>query len=337
MNNHVRILVVEDEFVTGLEIRARLEDLGYEVLDVLDTGEEAVLQAEKLLPDLMIMDITLRGEMNGIETAEIIRKKLTIPVIFLTAHSDEGTIQKAIQSEPFGYLIKPLDERALNTTIQMALYKYAMDKALIESERRYRTIAELVEDAILILNKNNSIAFVNAHAKKILHITELGSECQNISDIIPEELYEVLKIQINEVFQNNLSLKKTHHFFNNNEEAWYDCSIIPISTDIGIFQVIILLHDVTQMIKIEKEIEKRGIVQIEHNMEQFQILNDRIRNPLAIIIAAASLIESKENDEIVKQVMVIDNLISQLDKGWAHSEVVRNFLIKHYGHGKDIR
>ncbi|PWR72626.1 ATP-binding response regulator [Methanospirillum lacunae] len=336
MNNHVRILVVEDEFVTGLEIRARLEDLKYEVLEVLDTGEEAILQAEKLLPDIMIMDITLRGKINGIEAAEIIRKKLTIPIIFLTAHSDEGTIQKAIQSEPFGYLIKPLDERALNTTIQMALYKYSMEKALIESERRYRTIAELTEDAILILNRDKSIAFLNNQAKKKLHLSDYTPGVENFVEIVPDELYEILKEDIEEVFENNRSINSTYHFFLDNEEAWFDCSIIPISTDIGVFQVIVLLHDVTQMIKIEKEIEKKGIVQIEHNMEQFQILNDRIRNPLAIIIAAASLTESKQNDEIMKQVMVIDNLVSQLDRGWAQSEVVRNFLLKHYGHGKKI-
>lgn len=336
MNNHVRILVVEDEFVTGLEIRARLEDLGYKVLDVLDTGEEAILLAEKLLPDIMIMDITLRGEMNGIKAAEIIRKKLTIPIIFLTAHSDESTIQKAIQSEPFGYLIKPLDERALNTTIQMALYKYSMEKALIESERRYRTIAELTEDAILILNQDTSIAFLNNNAKEKLHIPDYTPGVQKIADTIPEDLYDLAKDQIEEVFKNNQSVNSTYHFFLDNEEVWFDCSIIPISTDTDVFQVIILLHDVTQVIRIEKEIEKKGIVQIEHNMEQFQILNDRIRNPLAIIIAAASLNESKENEEIIKQVMVIDNLVSQLDRGWAQSDIVRNFLLKHYGHGKDF-
>ncbi|WP_319578476.1 response regulator [uncultured Methanospirillum sp.] len=335
MSDPVKVLVVEDEFVTGLEIRARLEDLGYEVLGVVDTGEEAITKAEDLLPDIMIMDITLRGEMTGIESADIIRKKLTIPVIFLTAHSDDSTVEKAIQSEPFGYLIKPLDERILKTTIQMALYKYAMDKALIKSEKRYRSIAEQVDNAIIILNQDYSVAFLNTHAKKIFQMPD-SSEVQHLDEVIPEELSIRVKDDLSKVFEENHSLKITHHFFHENAEFWFDCSLIPISIDIGVFQVILLLHDVTDMIKIEKEIEKKGIVQIEHNMEQFQILNDRIRNPLAIIVAAASLSDSIQNDEIIKQVMVIDELVCQLDRGWVQSEMVRRFLLKHYGHGKEI-
>ncbi len=335
MSNPVKVLVVEDEFVTGLEIRARLEDLGYEVLGVVDTGEEAIKKAESLLPDIMIMDITLRGKMSGIESADIIRKKFTIPVIFLTAHSDDNTVEKAIQSEPFGYLIKPIDERALHTTIQMALYKYAMDKELIKSEKRYRAIAEQVDNAIIVLNQDLSIAFLNTHAKKIFQIPE-SSKTRHLDEIIPEELSIQVKEDLNKVFEENHSIKKTHHFSHDHNEFWFDCSIIPVSLDIGVFQVILLLHDVTEMIKMEKEIEKKGIVQIEHNMEQFQILNDRIRNPLAIIIAAASLSDSKQSDEITNQVMVIDELVSQLDRGWVQSEVVRKFLLRHYGHGKEI-
>lgn len=155
----VKILVVEDEFVTGLEIRARLEDLGYEVLDILDTGEEAVEKAGVMHPDIMIMDITLKGVMTGIEAADLIRRQYRIPIIYLTAHSDEATVQKAVHSEPFGYLIKPLEERALHTTIRMALYKHEMDKALIESEKRYRAIAELAEDSIFVLDNNHNILF----------------------------------------------------------------------------------------------------------------------------------------------------------------------------------
>jgi hypothetical protein len=88
------------------------------------------------------------------------------------------------------------------------------------------------------------------------------------------------------------------------------------------------------MVRIEKEVEKKGLVQIEHNMEQFQILNDRIRNPLAIIMSLASMFETKEGDEIIEQVKRIDNLVTQLDQGWIQSDAVRNFLLKHYGHGK---
>lgn len=336
MNSATRILVVEDEFVTGLEIRARLEDLGYEVLDILDTGEEAVRKAGELRPDIMIMDITLRGEMTGIEAADTIRRDYNIPVIYLTAHSDEATVQIAVHSEPFGYLIKPLDERALHTTIRMALYKHAMDKALIEGEKRYRTIAELSEDLLFILNRDTSIAFLNSRALAFFHLPSENSPYPSLKEILPSDLYEKIEVQIQTVFEYGSSLHATHHFTYDGEDFWFDCSIVPIITADGVIQVIGQFHDVSALVRIEKEIEKKGLVQIEHNMEQFQILNDRIRNPLAIIMSLASLEDTKENKEIIEQVKRIDALVTQLDHGWVQSDAVRAFLLKHYGHGKPI-
>jgi len=334
MMDKVKILVVEDEFVTGLEIRARLEDLGYEVLDILDTGEEAVEKAGVMHPDIMIMDITLKGVMTGIEAADLIRRQYRIPIIYLTAHSDEATVQKAVHSEPFGYLIKPLEERALHTTIRMALYKHEMDKALIESERRYRAIAELAEDSIFVLDNNHNILFLNTHAKKFF-----GQEQDLVSPVplgsfIPASLLDTLQEQIKTVFEFGNSLRVTHNFTYHDEEIWLDSTIVPVITPDGVIQVIGQLHDISMMVRIEKEVEKKGLVQIEHNMEQFQILNDRIRNPLAIIMSLASMFETKEGDEIIEQVKRIDNLVTQLDQGWIQSDAVRNFLLKHYGHGK---
>lgn len=336
MNTAIRILVVEDEFVTGLEIRARLEDLGYEVLDILDTGEEAVKKAGELRPDVMIMDITLRGEMTGIEAADFIRREYNIPVIYLTAHSDEATVQKAVHSEPFGYLIKPLDERALHTTIRMALYKHTMDKALIESEKRYRTIAELSEDLLFILNRDKSVIFLNSHARAFFHVSSDHPSYPSLEEIVPPDLLEKIDLQISTVFQYGSPLHATHHFTYHEESVWFDCSIVPITTADGVVQVIGQFHDVSALVRIEKEIEKKGLVQIEHNMEQFQILNDQIRNPLAIIMSLASLEETKESDDIIEQVKRIDALVTQLDQGWVQSDAVRAFLLKHYGHGKPI-
>ena len=336
MTDTTRILVVEDEFVTGLEIQARLEDLGYDVLDIIDTGEEAVTKAADLQPDIMIMDITLKGEMTGIEAAGIIRSRYEIPVIFLTAHSDEATVQKAVQSEPFGYLIKPLEERALHTTIRMALYKHAMDKALIESEKRYRAIAELSEDAICIINPDYTVSYVNTKSKQIFHLPEQTDSPPDMSVIFPGPMLTALQDQVRMVFSEKRSSRITQHYLDNDEEIWMDCTFVPVISEDQAVQVIGLLHDISAMVRIEKEIEKKGLVQIEHNMEQFQILNDQIRNPLAIIMSMASLTESKESDKIIKEVKRIDDLVTKLDQGWVQSTAVRSFLMKHYGIGKDM-
>ncbi|PWR75484.1 response regulator [Methanospirillum stamsii] len=339
MKEHEKVLVVEDEFVTGLEIRARLEDLGYDVPDILDNGEDAVKKVGELHPDIMIMDITLKGEMTGIEAADIIRKKYYIPVIYLTAHSDEATVQKAIHSEPFGYLIKPLEERALHTTIRMALYKHAMDKALVESEKRYRAIAELSENIIFILNPDYSVAYLNSFGKDYFHVPDMTA-APDMHAIFPPDLLTTLEEQAKTVFEFGGSLRVTHSFTYQEEEVWLDSTIVPVMADDGgegvngVIQVVGQINDISSMVRIEKEIRNKGIEQIEQNMEQFLILNDQIRNPLAIIASLASMSESKENNDILDQVKRIDNLVNQLDKGWIQSDAVRNFLLKHYKMGK---
>ena len=118
------ILIVEDEFITATDIRGSLEALGYDVPAIVDTGEEAVRKAGELRPSLVLMDIGLAGRMNGIEAAKLIRERFDIPVIILTAHSDESTFWSAIAAEPDGYILKPFVTREMKISIEMALHRH---------------------------------------------------------------------------------------------------------------------------------------------------------------------------------------------------------------------
>lgn len=124
-----KILVVEDENVVALELKKRLKRLGYQVPSVATSGKEAVSKAEGFLPDLIIMDIRLKGDMDGIQAAQAIREIKDIPVIYLTAHSDDETLKRAKQTEPYGYILKPFEEDDLRTAIEIALYKHKMEKS----------------------------------------------------------------------------------------------------------------------------------------------------------------------------------------------------------------
>jgi CheY-like chemotaxis protein len=121
-----KILVVEDENIVALEIKKRLQHLGYTVAGVAATGEDAVRKAEGILPDLVLMDIMLKGEIDGIDAASEIRRRLNIPVIYLTAYSDGETLERAKLTEPYGYILKPFEEDDLRTTIEIALYRHKM-------------------------------------------------------------------------------------------------------------------------------------------------------------------------------------------------------------------
>jgi DNA-binding NarL/FixJ family response regulator len=121
-----RILIVEDEAVTSVMLEKTLKELGYEVVGSAFDGEEAIELAREKQPDIVLMDIRLQGEMDGIETAKRIYQQYRIPIIYLTAHSDENTIRRAVESGPFGYLIKPFKERELYSNIEMVAHKHKL-------------------------------------------------------------------------------------------------------------------------------------------------------------------------------------------------------------------
>ncbi len=169
------ILVVEDEFITGADLQSKLKKMGYNVPVVVDTGQKAIDAAAELRPDLALMDITLKGEMTGIEAAAVIGKR-GIPVVFLTAHSDENTVDKAVRSVPFGYLIKPLDERALKTTIQMALYKNEIDGKVKERDSIIQALINANREPMFIIDQNTNILVINnAIASMLTPNAEVGT------------------------------------------------------------------------------------------------------------------------------------------------------------------
>ena len=120
---HERILVVEDEKITALEIAEHLRRLGYQPLGPCASGEEAITSALALHPDAVLMDIALKGPMDGIQAAEAIRSTWRCPVIYVTAHADQATLDRAKVTEPFGYILKPINERELHIAIEIALYR----------------------------------------------------------------------------------------------------------------------------------------------------------------------------------------------------------------------
>jgi CheY-like chemotaxis protein len=135
-------MLVEDEIIVAADVKNRLENMGYEVLGIFDTGEEAIEKAGELKPNLVLMDIVLKGEMDGIDAAQEIRELFDIPIIYLTAYSDEKTLQRAKVTEPFGYVLKPFEDREIQSAIEMAIYKHKMEQQLKESEEKYRNLIE---------------------------------------------------------------------------------------------------------------------------------------------------------------------------------------------------
>ncbi len=157
-------MIVEDEIIVAKDIQYRLEKLGYEVAGMVSDGQSAIEQASRQYPDIILMDIRLSGGVDGIEAARRIHDTLHIPVIYLTAYADNHTLQRAKVTEPFGYIIKPIEDTELKSTIEVALYKHAIEARLRESEWKFRTIFENANDVIVYLDRRGKIRDINKKA-----------------------------------------------------------------------------------------------------------------------------------------------------------------------------
>ena len=189
-----KILVIEDEAIIARDIQKSLEELGYEVPDTATSGERAIKLAGEVMPDLVLMDIVLQGDLDGIEAAEEIKKLYDIPVIYLTAYADDKVMERAKVTEPFGYMIKPFEERELHTTIEIALYKYEIEKKLSESEELFRKIAVSAHDAIIMMDNRGNISYWNDAAEKMLGYSSVevfGKELHML--LTPERYREAFK------------------------------------------------------------------------------------------------------------------------------------------------
>ena len=153
------IVVVEDESIVSKDIQQSLKKLGYNVVGAAATGEKAIELVDEFKPDLVLMDIMLKGQMSGIEAAGVIKERHSIPVIYLTAYADENTLAKAKVTEPYGYIIKPFKEVDIHTSIEMALYKHEKNQ---EVEKERDLLFSLVEgqggtDIVFVKSKSRQV------------------------------------------------------------------------------------------------------------------------------------------------------------------------------------
>jgi diguanylate cyclase (GGDEF)-like protein/PAS domain S-box-containing protein len=178
------ILIVEDEHIAALDIQQSLEKEGYVVAGHANRGDTAFQLAKALCPDLVLMDIGLKGDMDGIETAKHIREVCDIPIIFLTALANQSILERARLVEPFGYILQPFNARELVDNIEMALYKHAMERKLRESESKFRSLIENSPDGIMLIDGEGKLIEWNPAAEQISGVKRSEVLGMLLSDVI---------------------------------------------------------------------------------------------------------------------------------------------------------
>ncbi len=178
-----RILIVEDDRIVARDIRLHLGRMGHTVVGVTGSGEEAVQLASAVRPDLVLMDIRLEGEMDGIEAARRIRTTRRVPVVFLTAYANDDTVRRASLSDPFGYLLKPFEEPQMRAAIQMALYKHEAEAKLRLGERRFEAAIASIGDGVITTNQSAQIEYMNPVAETLTRWSFQDAVGQPLCDV----------------------------------------------------------------------------------------------------------------------------------------------------------
>jgi diguanylate cyclase (GGDEF)-like protein/PAS domain S-box-containing protein len=180
----IRVLIVEDESVVAMDLADQLEDMGYQICGIADTGAEAIELAAQHAPQVVMMDIVIKGELDGIDTAERIRRRFQVPVIFATAYSDPETVARAARTAPYGYITKPYQARDVHAAIEVALFKYSLEARLRESELWFSSTLRCVADGVVATDLKGRIRFMNPAAEQMLGTRLETAQGQDIQEVI---------------------------------------------------------------------------------------------------------------------------------------------------------
>jgi two-component system, cell cycle sensor histidine kinase and response regulator CckA len=257
-----QIMVVEDESIVAEDMKAMLEGFGYTVAAVAFSGEDAVRKAVDTHPDLVLMDIVLKGQMSGVEAVERIRSRCNVPVVYVTAYADEKTVRRAKVTEPFGYILKPFDARELQTAIEIALYKHQMEKKLQESEQRLSITLRSIGDAVMSMDTQGCITFMNPRAEALTgwKLSEgLGRHVTEVLDVRHENLPALPESPFVQALQAGVTVDLADHNLRlvakDGTERPIDDSAAPLKDDRGnVIGAVLVLRDITERRQLQEQL-----------------------------------------------------------------------------------
>ena len=272
------ILIVEDQRVVARDIEAHLTRLGYSVAGITASGSEAVRLAGELRPDLVLMDIRLEDDIDGVDAAVQIRERLRLPVIYLTAYADSETLRRAKITEPLAYVLKPFEERELRTVLEVALYKHRADRKIGESERRYAVTLASIGDAVIATDERGRITFMNPVACSLTGWPPgeaAGRPLGEVFRIVNEFTRRPVEDPAAKALQSGTTVGLANHTLllarDGRETPIDDCGA-PIIDDGAITGAVLVFHDVTE--------QRRAEEKLHHSEERYRRLFESNPHPM---------------------------------------------------------
>ena len=328
-SSKTRVLVVEDEIVVSEDLQQRLVSLGFEVTGAADTAADAIRLAASMRPDVALMDIMLHGRPAGIEAAAHLRNELDIPVIYLTAHSDSGTLQRAKRTDPAGYIIKPFDDAQLRVAIELAPVRHSMERKARQVARWMTATLTSIGDAVIATNTQAEILLLNPAAEKLTGLTQAeaaGRPCGEVLRLLNRSTGQPLEDPAASALQHGLVVRlepDTVLITREGDQRYVDDSASPIADEAGnILGAVVVLTDATnraaeqdrtqaltrQLSELLADNEKRQAQGAELEAFAAAVSHD-LRTPLNAILGFSELLGTKYRERLdVKGQLFLDQV-----------------------------
>ena len=290
------VFIVEDELIVAMDLQQTLREFGYDAFAIASSAEAAVIKASERCPDLVLMDIRIAGNRDGIETAEILRAQFSVPVVFLTAHADEATLNRAKIAEPHGYLVKPVKAAELRSTIEIALYRHEIEKRLRERERWFSTTLDSIADGVVTVDLAGKVTFMNPPAEHLTGVTlprALGRPAAEVIRLRDPVTDSALDSPLDAA----LKWRQPVHVSEANLLGATDAgklvsdSAAPVDDAGNLLGAVMIFRDITEQKRLQKQLEMSDRLSSLGTMAAG--VAHEINNPLAVVMANGSFIHDE--------------------------------------------
>lgn len=284
------VLIVEDEAIVATDLQETLTDMGYDAFAIAASGDEALARASERCPDIVLMDVRIRGHRDGVETATLLREKFDVPIVYLTAHADEHTVARAKGTQPFGYLTKPVKPADLRTAIELSLHRHVLERRLRERERWFSTTLDSIADAVIAVDLGGTITFMNPAAAALTGVAlehAIGRPAREVVRLL-DPRYPASPLELVLEQKRPIHIEEAPLYQETRATRIISDSTAPVLDEGQMLGAVMVFRDVTEQKRIQKQLELTDRLASLGTMAAG--VAHEVNNPLAVVVGNASFV-----------------------------------------------